>query len=117
MLFYPKSNHLIQGRQKQKYKSIGSKPPKNPATRLIDVDGRRFVGGTMTALHSPLTQLETAGKTLNHRWETTKTAWDDRVSHTFESDYLSIIEAQAQATLKEMQQLAQAIDAARRAVP
>jgi hypothetical protein len=71
----------------------------------------------MTALHLPLTQLETAGKTLHRRWETTKSAWDDHVSHTFESDYLTVIEAQAQATLKEMQQLAQAIDAARRAVP
>jgi hypothetical protein len=71
----------------------------------------------MAALHSPMTQLETAGKTLHHRWETTKSSWDDSVSRTFESDYLTLIEAQAQATLKEMQQLAQAIDTARRAVP
>ena len=71
----------------------------------------------MAALHSPLRQLETASKTLHHRWETTKEAWDDHVSHTFESDYLSLIEAQAQATIKELQQLAQAIDAARRAIP
>ena len=71
----------------------------------------------MAALHSPMAQLETAGKTLHHRWETTKSAWDDPVSRIFESDYLTLIEAQAQATLKEMQQLAQAIDAARRAVP
>jgi hypothetical protein len=70
----------------------------------------------MAALHSPLTQLETASKTLHHRWETTKPVWNDPVSRTFESDYLTLIEAQAQATLKEMQQLAQAIDAAKRAV-
>jgi hypothetical protein len=71
----------------------------------------------MAALHSPLNQLETAGKTLHHRWEATRAIWNDSVSQTFESDYLTLIEAQAQATLKEMQQLAQAIDAARRAVP
>lgn len=71
----------------------------------------------MAVLHSPITQLETAGKTLHHRWETTKSGWDDPVSRAFESDYLTLIEAQVQATLKEMQQLAQAIDAARRAVP
>ena len=56
----------------------------------------------MAALHSPMTQLETAGKTLHHRWETTKSAWDDPVSRIFESDYLTLIEAQAQATLKEI---------------
>lgn len=71
----------------------------------------------MAALHSPMTQLETAGKTLHHRWETTRSGWDDSVSRAFESDYLALIEAEAQATLKEMQQLAQAIDAARKAVP
>jgi hypothetical protein len=71
----------------------------------------------MAALHSPMTQLETTGKTLHRHWETTRSAWDDSVSHTFESDYLALIEAELQATLKEMQQLAQAIDAARRAVP
>jgi hypothetical protein len=64
-----------------------------------------------------MNQLETASKTLRHRWETTRSAWDDSVSHTFEKDYLALIEAQAQATLKELQQLAQTIDAARRAVP
>jgi len=71
----------------------------------------------MVALHSPMTQLETTVKTLHHRWETTKSAWDDPVSRAFESDYLTLIEAQAQATLKEMRQLAQTIDAARRTVP
>jgi len=64
-----------------------------------------------------MTQLETTVKTLHHRWETTKSAWDDPVSRAFESDYLTLIEAQAQATLKEMRQLAQTIDAARRTVP
>jgi hypothetical protein len=71
----------------------------------------------MAALQSPMTQLETASKTLHHRWETTRSAWDDPVSRIFESDYLALIEAQAQATIKELQQLAQTIDAARRAVP
>ena len=71
----------------------------------------------MASLQSPMAQLESAGKTLQHRWETTRSAWDDSVSRSFEKDYLSRIEAEAQATLKELQQLAQAIDAARRAIP
>jgi hypothetical protein len=71
----------------------------------------------MAALQSPMTQLETAGKTLHHHWETTRSTWDDSVSRSFEKNFLSLIEAKAQATLKELQQLAQAIDAAKRAVP
>lgn len=71
----------------------------------------------MATLHSPLDQLETAGKTLHHRWEATRAIWNDSVSQTFESKYLALIEAQAQETRKEMQKFAQAIDAARRAVP
>jgi hypothetical protein len=71
----------------------------------------------MAALHSPLNQLETAGKTLHHRWEATKAVWNDSVSETLERQHLTFIEEQAQATFKEMQQLAQTIDAARRAVP
>ena len=71
----------------------------------------------MAALNSSTSQLDTAGRTLHQRWEQTKTRWNDPVSRSFESDYLTPIEAEAQATLKEMLRLAQAIDAARRAVP
>ena len=71
----------------------------------------------MAALNRSLNELEDTGKRLHQRWEQTKTSWNDPVSRTFESDYLTPIEAEMQTTLKEMQRLAQAIDAARRTVP
>ncbi len=70
----------------------------------------------MATLESAITQLDSAGRTLQQRWEHTKTLWNDPVSRSFEQNYLDQIAAQSQATLKAMQQLSQVIAAARRAV-
>lgn len=70
----------------------------------------------MGALNHALSDLESAERALHQRWEHAKSLWNDPVSRGFETDYFIPIQSQMQATFKEMQQLAQTIDAARRAV-
>ncbi|MGB0383840.1 MAG: hypothetical protein ACPGWR_03370 [Ardenticatenaceae bacterium] len=66
------------------------------------------------ALNTPLAQLNTAHKRLNQRWEATKSVWNDSVQQDFEKRYFQPLERQTQATLKEMERLAQVIAKARR---
>ena len=67
----------------------------------------------MAGLHSSIEQLVMAGKNLRQRWDVTKPLWNDQVRQSFEKDYWVPLQAQTQATLKEMEQLSQVLIAAR----
>jgi hypothetical protein len=70
----------------------------------------------MSSLNTTAAQLETAWKRLRQRWEDTKTVWNDPVQRHFEKEYWTPLEGQTQATLKELEQLAQVIAQARQKV-
>jgi len=70
----------------------------------------------MATLDSSIEQLGTAWKVLHSHWSDTQPLWNDPVSQRFEKHYLALFEAQTQATLKELQGLAQVIAEAQRRV-
>ena len=67
----------------------------------------------MASLDASIEQLSTAWKVLHKRWGDTTSLWNDAVSQGFEKNYMALFEGQTQATLKEMQYLAQVIGEAR----
>jgi hypothetical protein len=60
--------------------------------------------------------MDSALKTLRQNWESTRAVWNDPVSWNFEKEYWVPLEAQIQATQREMEQLAQVIASARQNV-
>ena len=70
----------------------------------------------MANMETYVEQLSLAWKVLLQQYEGTKPVWNDPVSQHFENDYLTPIGDQTQATLKEMQRLAQTIAEARRRI-
>ncbi len=62
----------------------------------------------------PIEQLVMAGKNLHQCWDATKPLWNDQVRQSFEKDYWVPLQAQTQATLKEMAQLSQVLIAAQK---
>lgn len=70
----------------------------------------------MAILDAPMDQLSTAIKALQSKWQSTTPLWNDPVSQSFEKNYLALFDTQTQATLKEMQKLAQVIAEAQRRV-
>jgi len=70
----------------------------------------------MASLDASIEQLSTAWKVLHKRWGDTTPLWNDSVSQGFEKNYMVVFEGQTQATLNEMQNLAQVIGEAQRRV-
>ena len=70
----------------------------------------------MSDINSLATELNVALKSLQLHWQTTTNLWNDLVSQSFESKFLSPIERDTQTVLKEMNQLAQFIADARRQI-
>jgi len=60
--------------------------------------------------------LQDAFRRLSQRWKEVKAVWADSVQRRFEKRYWAPLESQTQATLKEMDRLAQVIAQARRHV-
>lgn len=54
-------------------------------------------------------QLNVAWRTLCSCWEETKAVWDDRVRRDFEKEYWTGLEAEVQATQRELERLAQVL--------
>ncbi|MCG3209812.1 MAG: hypothetical protein FOGNACKC_03439 [Anaerolineae bacterium] len=61
-------------------------------------------------------QLNEVFQRLRQRWLNSGDAWNDKVRREFENNYWRTIEAETQATLKEMGKLAHIINQARRNV-
>jgi hypothetical protein len=70
----------------------------------------------LSGVNSLATELDTALKSLQLRWENTLTLWNDSVSQNFESQYLNPIEREVQTVLHEMDHLAKFIADARRQI-
>ena len=70
----------------------------------------------MTNLNTTHAQLSEFTQRIRQRWAETQSMWSDPVQQYFEKDYWLPLEAQAQATLREMERLAQVIAQARRNV-
>jgi len=70
----------------------------------------------MVNLSTAIAQLDSGWKTLRQRWEDTTAVWNDPVRWSFEKEHWTPLDAQAQATQREMEQLAQVIAQARRSV-
>lgn len=70
----------------------------------------------MANLSMTITQLGSAGKVLRQRWEDTTAVWNDPVRWSFEKEHWTPLDEQAQATQREMEQLARVIAQARRSV-
>ena len=70
----------------------------------------------MSDINSLATELNTALKSLHLHWQTTTNLWNDSVSQSFESKFVSPIERDTQTVIKEMNQLAKLISDARRQI-
>jgi len=70
----------------------------------------------MANLNAAIFQLDSAMKTLRQQWEATSAVWNDPVSRNFQQNHWAPLEAQVQATGREMERLAQVIAQARRSV-
>ncbi len=70
----------------------------------------------MASLKVAVDQMDSTLKTFRQNWENTRLVWNDPVQQHFEKDYWQPLETQAQATLREMERLAQVIAQARRNV-
>jgi len=68
------------------------------------------------SLHMVHSDLQEAFQRLRQRWEEAKTLWNDPVRWDFEKRHWQLLERETQATLKEMDRLAQTIVRARRNV-
>ncbi len=70
----------------------------------------------MSNSNAPVTQLDASLKVLRQRWEESKTLWNDPVRWDFEKRRWQPLEQQTQATLKEMERLADVLAKAQRNV-
>jgi hypothetical protein len=61
-------------------------------------------------------ELQEAWQRLRQRWADTAAVWNDPVRWDFEKQYWQPLEAQVQATQREMERLAQVIAQAQRSV-
>lgn len=69
------------------------------------------------SLNAASESLQQALKLLMHQWRATSAQWKDAVGRRFEKNYMDEYEPIARATLKQLGELEQAIDLARRNVP
>ncbi len=67
-------------------------------------------------INSIATEMNTALKSLQLHWQITTNLWNDSVSQSFESKFLSPTERDTQIAIKEMKQLAMLIADARRQI-
>jgi hypothetical protein len=70
----------------------------------------------MSNLNSTAAELQEAWRRLCQRWTDTAAVWNDPVRWDFEKQYWQPLEAQTQATQREMERLAQVIAQAQRSV-
>lgn len=63
----------------------------------------------MSAPHQPVDHLKTAFQTLRARWRDVQPFWRDKKGHEFERNYWEPLAQDAQATLEEMQRLAEVL--------
>jgi hypothetical protein len=70
----------------------------------------------MANLSSAIALLDVTHKALFCRWENTQATWNDLVRWDFEKQYWTPLEAQIQATQRELERLAQIIAQAQRSV-
>ena len=69
--------------------------------------------------HHMLNQIhiEEAWKRLHQQWEDVTEHWEDAVSRDFEKQYIEPLAIQIRSTLKELDQLTDMIEQARRDIP
>lgn len=70
----------------------------------------------MATLDNSRANLDSAWRTLNGRWEELRTVWDDPVSHAFERDTWQALQTDVAAADRALQQLAQVVAQAQRAI-
>ncbi|GAK60501.1 hypothetical protein U27_00398 [Candidatus Vecturithrix granuli] len=70
----------------------------------------------MVLLRPYIEQFNEAQQKLKHRWETTKTLWNDPVSREFEKNVMVPLGEQIRNTQRELDRMAQVIEQARRNV-
>ncbi len=70
----------------------------------------------MALLRPHIEQFNEAQHKLKHRWETTKTVWNDPVSREFEKNVIVPLGQQIRNTQQELNRLFQVIEQARRNV-
>ena len=70
----------------------------------------------MTLLRPHIEQFNETQQKLKHRWEATKTVWNDPVSREFEKNVMIPLGEQIQNTQREVSRLLHVIEQARRNV-
>ena len=68
----------------------------------------------MTILRPHIEQFDAAQRKLSIRWQATRAAWDDPVSHDFEKKVILPLDQQLQRTRRELERLFQVVQQAQR---
>ncbi len=63
----------------------------------------------MSNPRQPVEHMQTALQALRQRWEATQRLWRDRVQQDFAKAYIEPLNRETQATLEEMQRLAEVL--------
>jgi len=71
----------------------------------------------MSNPRQPVEHMQTALQALRQRWETTQRLWRDQVQRDFAKAHMEPLDREAQATLAEMQRLAEVLAKAWKNVP
>lgn len=71
----------------------------------------------LTNTNEAIRQLEIAVRTFQRQWSDTQAVWHDPVSQHFEKSVQAPLTDQSATVLKQMQNLAQTLENARRSIP